>query len=303
MTPRPIPLTVIGGYLGAGKTTLVNRLLRSPGGRRLGVIVNDFGTLAIDAALLAGAGSGDVISLPNGCVCCTLGADLHVALRALVEAPGPPDHVVVEASGVADPAVAAAWGTVPPFEPGGVLVLAAADSVRASVHDRYVGGEVVRQLAGADLIVLTRTDRCSDAETAEVGGWLDERFPGVPRIVVTRGEVPADVVLGIRPDGRPDAEAHHAVDDLYRSHEWSSPNPVPASGLHRFLAALGPDVVRAKGLVALDDGTGLEVQVVGRTVHTAAHPAPARSQLVVITRAGPPGEPSDPFALLPPGSA
>ena len=77
----PIPLTVVGGYLGAGKTTLVNALLRDPGGRRLGVVVNDFGTLAIDAERLAGAEGAGLVSLPNGCVCCTLGADLQGALR------------------------------------------------------------------------------------------------------------------------------------------------------------------------------------------------------------------------------
>ncbi len=286
-----VPLTVLGGYLGAGKTTLLNRLLRGPEGRRLGVIVNDFGTLAIDAELLAGAGAGDVVSLPNGCVCCTLGADLYEALTAMMDTPAPPDHVVIEASGVADPAVAAAWGTVPPFQPGGVLVLAAADAVRATAQDRYVGGEVVRQLAGADMILVTRSDLCADGELRLVDEWLEERFPGVPRLAVTGGDVPVDVVLGARPDRVPDRVpgAVHALGDLYVGQEWSSLEPVPADSLDRFLAELPAGVIRAKGLIAFVDGTGVDVQVVGRTVHTTARPAPARSQLVVISRAGSPG--------------
>lgn len=285
------PLTVIGGYLGSGKTTLVNRLLREPGGRRLGVIVNDFGALAIDAGLLADADAGDIVSLPNGCVCCTLGGDLHGALTAMMDAPIPPDHVLVEASGVADPAAAAAWGTVPPFRPGGVLVLAAADSVRVTARDRYVGGEVVRQLAGADMILVTRSDMCAVDEVAAVGEWLEERFPGVPRLTVTAGDVPVDVVLGARPDDVPAATpgAGHSLGDLYDSQEWSSRHPVPAAALDRFLDRLAPGVIRAKGLVALDDGAGIEVQVVGRSISTVARPAPARSQLVVISHAGTPG--------------
>ena len=93
---------MIGGYLGAGKTTLLNRLLHDPGGRRLGVIVNDFGSIGIDAELLASASDSGVVNLPNGCVCCSLGGDLFETLSALRDADVPPDHIVIEASGVAD---------------------------------------------------------------------------------------------------------------------------------------------------------------------------------------------------------
>ena len=91
-----IPITVLGGYLGAGKTTLLNRLLADSGDRRIGVIVNDFGALAIDVELLGGPDRDGVVSLPNGCVCCTLGTDLFVALRTLADRVAPPDHVVIE---------------------------------------------------------------------------------------------------------------------------------------------------------------------------------------------------------------
>lgn len=190
MEAASIPLTVIGGYLGAGKTTLVNHLLGHPDGRRIGVIVNDFGSLAIDASLLATA-TGDLVSLPNGCVCCTVGAGLHEALEALAAAEPRLDHVVIEVSGVADPAVAAAWGTVPPFQPAGVIVLADATSVLQRSRDRYVGGEVIRQLEGADLVVVTKTDACDEVELDAVERWIASRSRGAPSIRVVRGDVPA----------------------------------------------------------------------------------------------------------------
>src|SRR5689334_9991881 len=98
-----IPLTVIGGFLGAGKTTLVNHLLRGGHGRRIAVMVNDFGAINIDAELVADR-AADTISLANGCICCSIGDSLMLALIELLHRPDPPEHLVIEASGVADPA-------------------------------------------------------------------------------------------------------------------------------------------------------------------------------------------------------
>src|SRR4051812_41004512 len=99
---NPIPFTVIGGFLGAGKTTLLNCLLAGTTGRRFAVLVNDFGTIDIDGRLIA-AHRGDTISLANGCVCCTIGDSLVETVMRLLEGARRFDHIVVEASGVADP--------------------------------------------------------------------------------------------------------------------------------------------------------------------------------------------------------
>ncbi len=314
-SPRPrIPLTVLGGYLGAGKTTVLNRLLAAPGGRRIGVVVNDFGSVGIDAEWLSRTRDDGIVNLPNGCACCTLGDDLHRALGNLT-AGGDIDHVVVEVSGVADPAAVAAWSTVEPFEPGGVIVLAAADAIRALATDRYVGGEVVRQLTGADLIVVTKLDRCEPSAIDAVGAWLERTAPSIPRVPASHGDVPADVLLGITPLHRSDRQStadpgcraepdpmQQLHTERYETWAWSTDRPLDRAWLTSFLGALPAGVLRLKGWVALIDGDTVDVNVVGRSrdVRADARGSTPATALVAIGRRGTP-DPFAPGSMPPPG--
>ena len=98
-----IPMTIIGGYLGAGKTTIINRLLSQKHGQRLAILVNDFGALNIDAELID-YHEGDTYGLSNGCVCCSITDDLGTTLAKVTDTNNPPDQIILETSGVAEPA-------------------------------------------------------------------------------------------------------------------------------------------------------------------------------------------------------
>lgn len=289
----PIAITVIGGYLGAGKTTLLNRLLEQASGRRIGVVVNDFGELGIDASLIGAAiddadeGGIPVVNLANGCVCCTLGDDLRATIEMLGSLEPRLDHIVIEASGVADPATAAAWGTVPGFAPGGVVVLAAADSVIRSSRDRYVGAEVLRQIAGADLLVVTKTDLVGERQHSQLLDWLGS-VASSPIVSTSHGRVAIDVILGATAR----QTRHPVVDqvdhgDSVRYVRWSTDvGNVTEDRLQAFLDRLPDGVLRAKGEVVVTshpgERAGRLVQVVGRTVRVTAIPIPDRGGIEAI---------------------
>jgi G3E family GTPase len=241
-----IPLTVIGGFLGAGKTTLVNHLMRTAT-RRYGVLVNDFGTVNIDADLIA-ARNGGSIALSNGCVCCSLGDDFGAALEALAERTPAPEHIIVEASGVSDPWRIAQLALIEPgFELEPLIVMVDAASVLDQLADRWVGDTVARQLAFAELVVLNKADLAADL--AEVGAAIARRRPEAGQITTTHAEVP-ESALRFTPPPRP--RASRFVADTPPAHGfstafWRCPGPLDPARLRGVLEALPRSVLRVKG--------------------------------------------------------
>ena len=271
--PGAIPVTVIGGYLGSGKTTLLNALLRGDHGRRLAVLVNDFGSINIDADLITAHG-GDTISLANGCICCTLQDNLGATLYALAARTDPPDQIVVEASGVADPSRIGHYAmSLPGLYLDAVIVVADAEGVRRQAGDKYVGDIVLQQLAGADLLVLTKTDLVAPQVVQEVRRWLEAQMPGVPCLEASGGQVPPALILGLRRAraGR-DYEPHEHVhgeephDHRFVQVTYTAEEPLDRGALVAAIDALPPGVVRAKGIFYLADAPGEQVilQMAGR---------------------------------------
>lgn len=238
-----IPLTVIGGYLGAGKTTLVNRILTGDHGRRIAVIVNDFGDVAIDEALLEPA-AGGLRALANGCVCCAAVDGLGTALADVAALDPAPEHVIVEVSGVGDPWAVAQWGRTPRYELDGVVVVVDPLMIERWVVDPYVGDTVRAQLAAADVLLVSHADDEPDASerTAE---WLttEARAP-----VIVGTDVSLALLLG-RPTLGTGSERSHA-DHVALAF---TPATVGRDRLQAWLDAAPSGVVRVKGFVPGED--------------------------------------------------
>ena len=256
----PIPFTVIGGFLGAGKTTLLNRLLRQADGRRFAVLVNDFGALDIDGSLVAAHG-GDTVALANGCLCCTIGDSLVTTLLGLLERPERFDHVVVEASGVADPGRIADLAVLEPrLARDGVIVVVDAAEVQARAADRRVGDTIQRQLAAADLLVLNKTDLADDLPVLRA--WLGAQSVA-PVLEALRADVPLDLLFGLDRHG---ATAAPPSSDTFASWSYTWPAPVERDALLAMLRDAPGEILRAKGIVRFADAPDRRsvVHLVGR---------------------------------------
>ncbi|MCX7382871.1 MAG: GTP-binding protein [Alphaproteobacteria bacterium] len=239
-----IPLTVIGGFLGAGKTTLLNHLL-AHATKRYGVLVNDFGAINIDAALIA-AQDGASIALTNGCVCCSLGEDLGDGLATLARRDPPPEHVIVEASGVSDPwriAQLALIETGFTLEP--LIVMVDGVGFLDQLADRWVADTVARQLAFAELVVISKADLVGD-----LGPVRREiaRLRPEARVIDAIGGALDPAVLRFAPPRRGTVSrfAAEPVHD-FPTASWRPAGPLDRVRLRAVLEGLPKSVLRLKG--------------------------------------------------------
>jgi len=287
---RRVPATVITGFLGAGKTSLVRHLLAHADGRRLAVVVNEFGELGIDRELLLGCGDDacaeeDIVELANGCLCCTVAEDFLPTLARLLDRPVPPEHILIETSGLALPkplVQAFAWpeirtrttvdGVLTVIDGAAVAAGRFADDPKAVarqraadpalVHDNPLEEVFTDQLACADLVILNKTDLIGSAGLATLSREIEARLRVGVKLVATReGRVPPEVALGLAAAVEDDLAARPSLHDLEAEHDHDDfvsfvviSGPVRDSD--RFLARLratiaSHDVLRVKGFVDL----------------------------------------------------
>lgn len=195
---RCTPLTIVGGFLGSGKTTLIKRMLTQTE-LRIAVLVNDFGALNIDAALIAASGA-TTVELTNGCVCCSIGDDLHSALIALEARLEEFDHVVIEASGVSDPWKIAQIGLLNAgYRLDCVVVLVDTKHAPVLLKDPRLQDTVYRQCQRADILLLNKIDLTADCDLSALSTQLTRDNKKAKVLSCSYAEVPLDVLIASPP--------------------------------------------------------------------------------------------------------
>ncbi len=297
-----LPTLVIGGYLGAGKTTLVNHLLRHAQGQKIAVLVNDFGDINIDADLIQGQ-SGDVMTLSGGCVCCSFGADLVGALMAMTRRDPAPDLILIETSGVALPgAVARSARLVTGLSILGVVTVLDASALMRQISDRYVAGTVRQQIQDANLLLLNKADLMSTEVLPQIHAQLSAIKTGAPIVATSHADFPLDLLqsLGNAPQTPPHfAQPSHRLMrqdhlgggavDRFESRSWQWQGAMDVQSL-KIALDRHPQILRAKGRVRDAANRRWIVQKVGSqstiVEFTPKDDENSGSQLVVITLKG-----------------
>jgi G3E family GTPase len=270
---RSIPLTLIGGFLGSGKTTVLNELLSGDHGLRLAVIVNDFGSVNIDASLIR-AEDNQMISLENGCVCCSSSGQLGDALDRMTGLEDVPDAIVIEASGVADPrSVAHVAMANSRVRLDGVVTVVDAETLQARAVDARLADLVTRQIGAADVVLLNKTDLVTDERRSEAREWIGTHAPGARIVEGEFGKVPTAVLIGVgesllgaEASTRTGDQPGHHHDDELETWTFSSLTPLDRTSLIQVIESLPETVLRAKGILQMADDPEHRVifQLVGK---------------------------------------
>lgn len=290
---RPLPVTIVSGYLGSGKTTLINRLLGEGHGQRLAVLVNDFGEISIDERLIVNQ-TGETIALANGCICCSIGGNLFDAIDRIIESRNRHDHLIIETSGVADPGKVLQIAVAEPHLDGrGIVTLVDLANLQQLLADPYLNDTILRQISAANLVLPTKSDLCSHIQIEAATAIIKRLAPDPLRVFAENGDIPFELILSKEVTGtlsnssgtldvghfhhRP---ANHAAS--YRSWTYTGAAELSMEALERFVRSDDLGIYRLKGFAQLISGAIVEVQRAGNTWSIRQSEEMTQTRLIAI---------------------
>lgn len=247
-----LPIFLITGYLGSGKTTILNRLLATARGRRFAVLVNDFGAINVDEKLIEGAVDG-VVALENGCICCSLEGGLHSAIVRVLRAGARPEAILIEASGVSNAGELARILTDDAMRGFASLelIVGTFDCDHWQACDARERDLIQSQLRHVDVVLLTKTDLVSLEQRCATEAFVQAAAPGILVVDANAVDITLDVLLASHAGGtdrKPPERANlTSAHDLFRSWQVTEAEPFTQASFQNLLKALPPDTVRGKG--------------------------------------------------------
>ena len=266
------PVTILGGYLGSGKTTLVNHILRNNTNKKIAILVNEFGDLPIDEDLIESR-DDNLISLAGGCICCSYGDALIETLSELSSTNKNIDHILIETSGVAMPGmVSSSISLISNLSIFGIVVVVDSNIFLSLKDDEYMADTIERQIVSANLIILNKTDLCSEKKISDVVDALSKINSKVEIIFSTFGNAESTKVL--KPFSASviidDATFYHKPDEIYDSLKYKGMDNFDLKMLAGFLTSQDNHIIRSKGFLFDKNGSPCVIQTVGMHSYISA---------------------------------
>ncbi len=301
-----VPITILTGFLGAGKTTLLNRILQDDHGLRIAVLVNDFGEINIDAELIVGV-EDDMISLANGCICCQIREDLLETVEELIIRPDKVEYILLEASGVADPA-----GIVATFNSfkyrdrirlDSITCVMDADQILEQQEYESLNQLKLRQIGFADMVILNKVALAGADKVQQVHEWINHHFNRIRMVKTNYCDVPYEILMGVGrydparrlfnqgdfygPNGS-DRDEDHDHGEEFSTWSYESDRPMSLEAIRQMAKKLPGSIYRCKGVIFSVEAPERRavLQVVGRRSDVSLYDEwgdrPPRTQIVAI---------------------